>query len=553
MGDIVKFSQAQAPVSDATQTEIDTKAPKAIYSSTLTESTTITELNRSYLVNVSATGQVLTLGGSPDDGDELIFKDISGTVNDNPVDIGGVYTLDDNSGAVTIKYLNGSWTPVGDDDRKFAYNASGDIVARPSGAGIVASKMAAGNSEIITISADEEADFTELEASVEYSAGAMRNKTIYTDLTPSVDTATSSAGNYTTYVPADAIDGSLATFFITPLSVVATNFILDFGPGDAQVVDAIRFGGADSFTDRSPKDFVIAGSNDGSTYTDLLTVTTGEEITLGQYGVYHTFTNTTSYRYYRIAITDNNGGNVTSFSEVQLLVRSLASSNNSFKTALDFTNPANQAPATLVAKNASNADLDDGEATVAWSDDNVTFSSQMSLSSFRALAKSNFSGLDTVYLQWVLVGANNLAFVSLSTEGAEFKGDATGAGFDVDGVRKIVLSGEKLEAVVPIVTPEVDLSVAGATIPWDASQGNSYVAVLTEDQTLQNPTNLQIGATYIVAIKQGATPYNLTFDTNFYFVGSGGVNPTISQVANSCSILACYYDGVSLRCNLLND
>lgn len=70
---------------------------------------------------------------------------------------------------------------------------------------------------------------------------------------------------------------------------------------------------------RSPKDWTFQGSNDGSTYTTLDTQTGVTGWSALQKRSY-TFANTTSYSYYRLNVTANDGGVLLGVYEVEIFV-----------------------------------------------------------------------------------------------------------------------------------------------------------------------------------------------------------------------------------------
>ena len=70
--------------------------------------------------------------------------------------------------------------------------------------------------------------------------------------------------------------------------------------------------------DRMFKDWIFKGSNDGSTWVDLDTVTGETGWTTDEKRVY-TFDNTTAYEYYRIACSANNGHHYTMIAEFEMM------------------------------------------------------------------------------------------------------------------------------------------------------------------------------------------------------------------------------------------
>jgi len=86
-----------------------------------------------------------------------------------------------------------------------------------------------------------------------------------------------------------------------------------------------------------------------------------------------------------------------------------------------------------------------------------------------------------------------------------------------------------------------------ANIATDAALSNIFNVTLAGNRTLDNPTNLVAGFSYVWNINQDATgARTLAYGTLFKFVG---VN-TLSTGANAKDTLACLYDGTILRCTL---
>jgi hypothetical protein len=93
---------------------------------------------------------------------------------------------------------------------------------------------------------------------------------------------------------------------------------------------------------------------------------------------------------------------------------------------------------------------------------------------------------------------------------------------------------------------QVALSDA-ANIATDASLGNVFAVTLGDNRTLDNPTNLVSGFTYIWNINQDGTgSRTLAYGSVFKF--PGGSTPVLSTAASSKDSLSCVYDGTDLRC-----
>jgi hypothetical protein len=102
-------------------------------------------------------------------------------------------------------------------------------------------------------------------------------------------------------------------------SGVAGWLLFDLGAGHAQIFKHYTVTSSNDLVPRDPKDWVLQGSNDGSTWTTLDTQsnqTFTERYQLKAYSV----ASPASYRYYRLNITANNGdGSFTDLSELGLL------------------------------------------------------------------------------------------------------------------------------------------------------------------------------------------------------------------------------------------
>jgi len=93
----------------------------------------------------------------------------------------------------------------------------------------------------------------------------------------------------------------------------------------AKVVTSYSISRRDDAPTRNVKDFTFQGSNDGSTWTTLDTRTGITWPTTSEVKTF-TFTNSTAYSFYRVAITANNGDTYTSICEITFSGVQLASS-----------------------------------------------------------------------------------------------------------------------------------------------------------------------------------------------------------------------------------
>jgi hypothetical protein len=90
----------------------------------------------------------------------------------------------------------------------------------------------------------------------------------------------------------------------------------------AAIVVKYTITSANDVPERDPKDWNLAGSNDGITWT-VLDTRSGETFASRFLTKTYTFTNTTPFVYYRLNITTNNGHTGTQFAEWELIERRL--------------------------------------------------------------------------------------------------------------------------------------------------------------------------------------------------------------------------------------
>jgi len=92
----------------------------------------------------------------------------------------------------------------------------------------------------------------------------------------------------------------------------------DFGSGVTKTIQKYTIRARGSFENQSPKAWTLEGSNNGSAWTTLDTRSGVTGWTAGEIKTF-TFSNSTAYRYYRISITENDGGGNTTISEVEFM------------------------------------------------------------------------------------------------------------------------------------------------------------------------------------------------------------------------------------------
>lgn len=89
-----------------------------------------------------------------------------------------------------------------------------------------------------------------------------------------------------------------------------------------------------------------------------------------------------------------------------------------------------------------------------------------------------------------------------------------------------------------------------SNISWDLNLNQVTELTLTGDATLNNPTNIQNGSTYILHVVQDGTgTHSLSFGSNYKFVGDAA--PTISPTANYRDIFTFSAMGGNLYCTFV--
>jgi hypothetical protein len=87
----------------------------------------------------------------------------------------------------------------------------------------------------------------------------------------------------------------------------------------------------------------------------------------------------------------------------------------------------------------------------------------------------------------------------------------------------------------------------GANIATNAALGNVFTVTLGGNRTLDNPTNLVAGGTYLWVVTQDGTgSRTLAYGANFKW--PGGTAPTLTTAASSVDMISCVYTGTTLKC-----
>lgn len=85
----------------------------------------------------------------------------------------------------------------------------------------------------------------------------------------------------------------------------------------------------------------------------------------------------------------------------------------------------------------------------------------------------------------------------------------------------------------------------GANIAWDAAANQVCQVTLAGNRTLDNPTNMVDGATYVLRVIQDVGGTNtLAFGTAYLW--PGGTAPTISAAGDAIDILTFISDGTNM-------
>jgi len=94
--------------------------------------------------------------------------------------------------------------------------------------------------------------------------------------------------------------------------------------------------------------------------------------------------------------------------------------------------------------------------------------------------------------------------------------------------------------------------VDGATISWDLDTEQTATVTLAGNRTLNSPSNLNAGGTYILRIVQDSTgTRTLGYGSVYKF--PSGIAPTLTTDANATDLLSCYSDGTNMYCNMTLD
>lgn len=107
----------------------------------------------------------------------------------------------------------------------------------------------------------------------------------------------------------------------------------------------------------------------------------------------------------------------------------------------------------------------------------------------------------------------------------------------------IVVCDDNLQLNAQVYSP-INALTPGANISTDCNEGNVHSVTLDQNSTLDDPSNLQAGATYTWIITQDSTPRTLSFGSAFKF--PGGVAPIMSVGSGAVDIISGVSDGTNV-------
>lgn len=91
------------------------------------------------------------------------------------------------------------------------------------------------------------------------------------------------------------------------------------------------------------------------------------------------------------------------------------------------------------------------------------------------------------------------------------------------------------------------LTISSGQINWNTANGDIGVVTLTSNATLNNPTNIVAGRTYLLIVRQDSTG-NRTLNFGSAYKFPGGETPQFAIAANKVVIASFYSDGTNMYC-----
>ena len=129
--------------------------------------------------------------------------------------------------------------------------------------------------------------------------------------------------------------------------------------------------------------------------------------------------------------------------------------------------------------------------------------------------------------------------------------DTSGSADKKSALKNILAQDEAMVVNSALYFAETALS-DGANISWDVQAIPVASITLGGNRTLDNPTNLKAGATYILrAIQDGTGSRTLAYGA--LYLWPGGSAPALSTGAADVDLLVFYCDGTSLYGNITKD
>lgn len=115
------------------------------------------------------------------------------------------------------------------------------------------------------------------------------------------------------------VDNSIDTkFLVYDVNTILPNFWYQLSFQDPINLGAYTFTSANDAADRDPKDWKLLGSNDNINW-DVLDIKANQAFSGRKMTVRYEFNNTKAYKYYRVAISANNGGTLFQQSEWRVI------------------------------------------------------------------------------------------------------------------------------------------------------------------------------------------------------------------------------------------
>jgi len=260
----------------------------------------------------------------------------------------------------------------------------------------------------------------------------------------------------------------------------------DFGVGNEKIIQKYRLSSSLSLPERAPKAWRLEGSADGVTWVTLDTQSNQTSWTRGTYNSYE-FTNSTAYRYYRLNISENNGGGVTDLDEWQMMekVENVYMTSNGTVTMSGIAS-------------------DNGPFTLSWSNLSSQASGLATVSSERVSGITSWNVVDLPLVE----GTNVLQVTAMDTGGNQAKDHL-----------KVLTTAVGVLGVIPTNGLDFGSVAIGATSNLFFTLTNSGTASLIGNASIESG------------------PFNIVGPTNYYLPA---YDPTIQPSNNTTTIIVQY-------------